>query len=173
MLNADVFILHLFGLLFGSLQGFVGGLADIHLFGVAPAAGNMGQRGHLFHHGAAESGRVNIHAGEQLRDQAVFLPGQRGQQMLRLECLILIFNGKALGTLQGLHGFLGETTCIHNIKPPLWKSLKLGWLLVSNRIGRVLANGTKLNQIAAKSGIQRRERLCKGCFINLVSTLSL
>ena len=73
----------------------------------------MGQRGDLFGRGGKEVARLDAHFGEQLRDEAVLLGAQRGEQMLLFDGVILVFDRQALGVLDGLDGFLGELVHVH------------------------------------------------------------
>ena len=123
MLHTDVFILHGSGLLLGSIQGLVGILADVDLIRVAAGAAHVGQLLHLFLGGHGKSRGLYAHALQQLGDKAVFLAGQSRQQMLRLQRLVLMFNGKALGILQSLHGFLCELVGVHKQQPSLFAGL--------------------------------------------------
>ena len=55
---------------------------------------------------------------EQLGDQALLLCRQSVEQMLRLQCIMLILHGQLLGCLQSLKGLLGILIGIHKVKPP-------------------------------------------------------
>ena len=119
MLHADVFVLHLLGLIFGGVQGAVQVARDIDLVGVTAGTRHAGQGGDFLHRGGGKSARVDIHLGQHLGDQPVGLLGKCGQDVLLLHGLVGIFNGKALRTLQSLDGFLGELVHVH-IADLLW-----------------------------------------------------
>ena len=118
MLHADVFILHLFGLLLRRIEGTVQVAGDVDLFGVTSGAGHPGQRLHLLQGSLGKGVGVRAQLGEQLGDQSLLLLGQRGQHVFLLHRLVGIFHRKALRTLQRLHGLLRQLIHVHKCVPP-------------------------------------------------------
>ena len=106
MLDADVVVLHGLGLAGGGAQHLVGGLRDIDLVGVTARAGYPGHCGKLFGHSGGEAACVHIQFLEQLGDQALLLCRQSVEQMLRLQCVMLILHSQLLRCLQSLKGLL-------------------------------------------------------------------
>ncbi len=107
VLDADVVILHGLGLAGGSAQHFVRCLRDIDLVRVTARAGHPGHCGKLFRHGSREAACVHIQLLQKLRDQALLLRSQGVQQMLRLQCVMLILHSQLLGCLQSFQCLLG------------------------------------------------------------------
>ena len=113
MLHADIFILHLLGLLFSGGQGLVQLIGDIDFIGVTAGTRHMRQLGNFFRCGSFKGTGVNVHLGQQLGDQAILLLGQGHQHVLLFQRLVGIFNCQTLGSLQGFHRFLGKLVGIH------------------------------------------------------------
>ena len=78
--NADVFILHLLGLLFRSVEGTVQVARDIDFLRVAAGAGHARQLRQLRVHRSLKAFKSHAHLFQQLRHEAVFLLQKRGQQ---------------------------------------------------------------------------------------------
>ncbi len=114
MLDADILVLHRLGLAPGRLQHRVSGLRDVDLVRLPPRAAHPRQGADLLLGRPGKGGGVGPHPLQQLADQAVFLAAERGEQMLRRDLLVLIFNGKALCRLQSLHRLLGKLVGVHN-----------------------------------------------------------
>ena len=72
----------------------------------------------LFGHSGGEAACVHIQFLEQLGDQALLLCRQSVEQMLRLQCVMLILHSQLLRRLQSLKGLLGILIGIHKLKPP-------------------------------------------------------
>jgi len=118
VLDAYIVVLHGLGFAGGGAQHLIGGLRDIDLVGVAAGAGHPGHRRELFGHSGGEAACVYVQFLEQLRDQALLLRGQSVEQMLRLQCVVLILHSQLLCGLQSLKGLLGILIGIHKVKPP-------------------------------------------------------
>ena len=115
--HAHILVLHGGGAFFGGRKDLVGGLGDVDLIRLAAGTGHMGQGRHLLCGCRGKAARLGPQLLQQLRDEPAFLAGNRGQQVLGLQRLVLVFNGKALGALQSLQGFLGEFVGIHWATP--------------------------------------------------------
>jgi hypothetical protein len=118
MLNTDVFVLHGLGFPGGGAQDFIRCLRDIDFVGVTARAGHPGHCGKLFGHSGGEAARVHIQFLQKLGDQALLLCRQSVEQMLRLQCVMLILHGQLLGSLQSFQSFLSILIGIHKVKPP-------------------------------------------------------
>ena len=114
MLHADVFILHLLGLLFRCVEGAVKITRDIDLLRVTAGAGHAGQCLHLLQSRLCKGIGVHAEGLQHLRDKPVLLLGQRGEQMLLLHRVVGIFHRDALCSLQSLTGLLCHLFDIHS-----------------------------------------------------------
>ena len=114
MLHADVFILHLLGLLFRCVEGAVQITRDINFLRVTAGAGHAGQCLHLLQSRLCKGIGVHAEGLQHLRDESVLLLGQRSEQMLLLHCVVGIFHRDALRSLQGLTGLLCHLFDIHS-----------------------------------------------------------
>ena len=114
MLYADVFILHLLGLLLGGVEGTVQIVGDVDLLRVTARAGHAGQRLDLLQGRLGKGIGVNAEGLQQLRDKPVLLLGKGGQQMLLLHRVVGIFHRDALCSLQSLTGFLCHLFDVHS-----------------------------------------------------------
>ena len=130
MLDTDVVVLHGLGFAGGGAQHLVGGLRDIDFVGVTARAGHPGHCGKLFGHSGGEAACVHIQFLEQLGDKALLLCRQSVEQMLRLQCIMLILHSQLLRCLQSLKGLLGILIGIHKVKPPFIPEVEIqavGW----------------------------------------------
>ena len=114
MLYADVFILHLLGLLFRCVEGAVKIARDINLLRVTAGAGHAGQCLNLLQSRLCKGIGVHAEGLQHLRDESVLLLGQRSEQMLLLHRVVGIFHRDALRSLQGLAGLLCHLFDIHS-----------------------------------------------------------
>ena len=114
MLYADVFILHLLGLLLGGVEGAVQIVGDVNFLRVTARAGHAGQRLDLLQGRLGKGIGVNAEGLQQLRDKPVLLLGKGGQQMLLLHRVVGIFHRDALCSLQSLTGFLCHLFDVHS-----------------------------------------------------------
>ena len=114
MLYADVFILHLLGLLLGGVEGAVQIVGDVNFLRVTARAGHAGQRLNLLQGRLGKGIGVNAEGLQQLRDKPVLLLGKGGQQMLLLHRVVGIFHRDALCSLQSLTGFLCHLFDVHS-----------------------------------------------------------
>ena len=112
--NADVLILHLLGLLFGSVEGAVKVVGDINFLRVAAGAGHTGQCLDLLQSHLRKGVRVDAKGLQHLRDQPVLLLGKGGQQVLLLHRVVGIFHRDTLCSLQSLTGFLCHLFDVHS-----------------------------------------------------------
>ena len=76
MLHADIFILHLLGLLLRCIEGAVEVIGDVDFLRVAAGAGHAGQCLHLLQSRLRKGVRVGAHCLQHLRNQAILLLGQ-------------------------------------------------------------------------------------------------
>ena len=114
MLYADVFILHLLGLLFRCVEGAVQIARDINFLRVTAGAGHAGQCLHLLQSRLCKGIGVHAEGLQHLRDKPVLLLCQRSEQMLLLHRVVGIFHRDALCSLQSLTGLLCHLFDIHS-----------------------------------------------------------
>ena len=114
MLYADVFILHLLGLLLGGVEGAVQIVGDVNFLRVTARARHAGQRLDLLQGRLGKGIGVNAEGLQQLRDKPVLLLGKGGQQVLLLHRVVGIFHRDALCSLQSLTGFLCHLFDVHS-----------------------------------------------------------
>ena len=114
VLHADIFILHLLGLLLRCIEGAVEVIGDVDLLRVAAGAGHAGQCLHPLQSRLRKGVRVGAHGLQHLWNQTILLLGQCGQQVLLLHCVVGIFHRDALCSLQSLTGFLCHLFDVHS-----------------------------------------------------------
>jgi len=118
VLHADIVILHGLGFAGGGTQHLIGGLRDIDLVRVTAGAGNARQGRKLFGHSGGKAAGVHVQFLQQLGDQSLLLRSEGVQQVLRLQCIVLVLHSQLLGRLQSFKGLLCILIGIHKVKPP-------------------------------------------------------
>ena len=86
---------------------------NVYLVRLPAGAGHLGQYFHLVAGGGPERLQGEPHVGEQLGDEAPLLIRQGQQQVGLFDLLVAVLDGKALGALDGLQGFLSKLVHVH------------------------------------------------------------
>ncbi len=113
MLDRDIFILHLLCGLLGLCDDLLRRIGDIDRAGLSAGAGHMGECSDLLFGGLCKGVCVDADALHELRDQAVRLLEQCGEDMHRLDRVVLIAGAERLCILHGFNGFLCHFIRVH------------------------------------------------------------
>ena len=112
MFDGDEFVFEGLGFSLGAREHVVHGLSDVH-FGGIDAAGDFGDALEFAIHGERERAGGEAEFVDETGDEAALLGEQSGEQMPRVDLVVVESTGDGLGVRDGLAGHLGEGVQVH------------------------------------------------------------
>jgi hypothetical protein len=122
VLDRDVLVAHLAGLLLGGREHGGEFLRQVDLVGRIAGAGHLRRLAQIGFERALEGVGRHVHAAEQARDQPVLGLDQRDEQVRDVDLLVAERDGLGLGELEGFLRLLGELLGVHAGAP--WRCVR-------------------------------------------------
>ena len=111
--HAEILVLEFFGGLGGPAEEGLETRGDVDAAPGGARAGDLGQAGDFRFEAVGKFGRLGAEFLEKAGDEAVFLGGERVEEVFDLDSLMALLGGLGLGRGHGLLGVFGQLVEVH------------------------------------------------------------